>query len=85
MNEGQLPDLGSFEIAFPAPGCYQNLAGWQRYFGLDLHSTQARLTAEFDTETGKLHWSADGPLPTTQPVDGLPESAHAPRPGPGQE
>ena len=78
-------DSCSFEIAFPAPGCYQNLAGWQRYFDLDLHSTQAELTAAFDPDTNRVHWSADGPLPTTQPVEALPESAHASGPGPRQD
>ncbi len=88
-SDGNLFDLTddqySFEIAFPAPGCYQNLAGWQRYFDLDLHSAQAHLSAEVDPETGDLNWSTDGSLPTTQPVDALPESAHRRRPGPSRD
>jgi hypothetical protein len=78
-------DACSFEIAFPAPGCFQNLAGWQRYFDLDLHSTQADLTVEFDAETGELHWTADSPLPATQPIATLPESAHVAKPGPRRD
>jgi hypothetical protein len=73
----------SFEIAHPAPGCLQNLAGWQKYFGLDRHSTQARVEAEFDVATGELAWRADGPLPVTQPVAVLPAEAQGERPGPG--
>jgi hypothetical protein len=75
--DGNLYDAGndncSFEIAHPAPACLQHLAGWQRYFGLDAHSVQAKITAEFDEETGTLTWSADAPQPSPQPVPGLPE------------
>ncbi len=75
-SDGQLFDVGddscSFEIANPAPGFRQNLAGWQRYFGLDQHSTQAKIKAVFDVETGRLEWSAEGSLPETQPVEMIP-------------
>ena len=85
-SDGNLFDLFddncSFELAYPAPGCYQNLAGWQHYFHQDLHSTQARLTAEFELESGTLHWHTDDPLPVTQSVPTLPDSAHTPTPGP---
>ncbi len=61
-SDGQLFDASddscSFEIANPAPGCRQNLVGWQRYFGLDQHSTQAKIKAVFDVKTGRLEWSA---------------------------
>ena len=65
-----------------APECFQNLAGWQRFFSLDLHSTQVRLTVEFDVEAGTLQWHADGPLPATQVASVLPEGARAEAPGP---
>jgi len=85
-SDGNLYDVAddafSFQIAHPAPGCLQNLAGWQRYFDLDPHSTQAKLTVEFDSETGALSWSADGKLPVTQPVEVLPPSMHQEKPGP---
>jgi hypothetical protein len=72
----------SFQIVHPAPGCHQNLAGWQRYFNLDPHSTQATVTAEFDSASGSLDWRATGPLPETQPVPCLPSAAHSKEPGP---
>jgi len=75
-------DNCSFQIAHPAPGCRQNLAGWQQHFGLDLHSTQGRLTAAFDVDTCTLTWQTDDALPETQPVEALPDSACNPRPGP---
>lgn len=77
-------DNCAFEIVHPAPSCLQNLAGWQRFFALDRHSTQARLTAAFDIETGTLHWQADGPLPEPQPVPTLPDDAHITAPGPNR-
>ncbi len=64
-------DNCSFQIAHPAPEAWQNLAGWQHYFGLDLHSTQTRLTAGFDPTTGALDWQAKGDLPVTQMVPAL--------------
>ena len=83
-SDGNLFDIAddhfSFQIAHPAPGCLQNLAGWQRYFKLDLHSTQAKLTAEFDIDTGKLCWSAEGDLPVTQRVEVM--AVQEERPGP---
>jgi hypothetical protein len=77
-----LDDNCSFQIAHPEPGCHQNLASWQRYFGLDRHSTQGRITAEFDVDTCTLTWHTDDQLPETQPVAALPGSAHTPKPGP---
>jgi hypothetical protein len=65
-------DNCAFHIAHPAPEHYENLAGWQRYYQLDTHSTQAPLTAEFDPATGILRWQADGPLPETQVVAVIP-------------
>ena len=89
QSDGNLFDITgdncSFEIAHPAPGNLQNLSGWQRYFELDTHSTQAQLEAEFDPEHGILRWRTPGPLPQTQPVPTLPESAHTGEPGPAPE
>ncbi len=86
VSDGNLYDAGdddcTFHLAHPAPECFQNLAGWQRFFSLDLHSTQVRLTVEFDVEAGTLQWHADGPLPATQVASVLPEGARAEAPGP---
>jgi len=49
-------DALSFDIAHPEPACRQNLAGWQQFFGLDLHSRQVELDAQFDMETARLTW-----------------------------
>lgn len=68
-------DACSFHIAHPAPPIWQNLAGWQRYFNLDLHSTRARLEATFDIDTGELTWKADGALPKMQRVEVLGDHA----------
>jgi hypothetical protein len=75
-------DSCSFAIELPAPGCLQNLAGWQEFFGLDTHSTQGKMEATFDAQTSRLQWRCDAPLPPPQPT-GLPgENALAPSVGP---
>lgn len=71
----------SFQIVYPAPETFQNLAGWQRYFGLDTHSTQAKLMVDFNPETGTLSWQAEGELPETQAVAVIPGDGLK-RPGP---
>lgn len=75
-------DACSFHIAHPAPGCHQNLAGWQRYFDLDRHSALATITATFDIDSGRLQWQTADALPETQPAAFLPPDAYAARPGP---
>ena len=78
-------DSCSFNIAHPEPGCHQDLAGWREFFGLDLHSTQARIEASFDPETCKLQWKADGPMPVCEPDEALPAEAQSPAPGPASD
>ena len=77
VSDGNLYDESgdscSFHISNPAPGNFQNLASWQRYFNIDLHSTQAKLETEFDEVNGILNWHTDGPLPATQRIDGVPK------------
>jgi len=75
-------DSCSFEIANPAPSTLQNLSGWQRYFELDTHSTQAHMEVEFDPQRCALSWQTDGPQPQPQPVPMLPVSAQSDKPGP---
>lgn len=71
----------SFEIAFPAPVCRQNLPGFQQYFGLDLHSVECELEAEFDPETLLLTWhQVDGVAPVCQPLP-IPITSSVPGPG----
>ena len=59
-------DQGSFLINYPEPIVWQNLSGWQQYFGLDSHSTQARITADFNAETCELELTIEGKLPQCQ-------------------
>ena len=75
VSDGNLFDIRddscAFHIAFPAPDNYQKLASWQRYFGLDVHSAQVRITAEFDPDTLTLTWQVEGPLPADFAAPGL--------------
>lgn len=74
-SDGNLFDMQndpySFRIYYPEPGCSQDLARWQEFFGLDTHSTQADLKAEFDAETLCLTWRVIGDVPILQPVNVL--------------
>ena len=72
-------DTCSFQIAHPAPGCFQNLAGWQRYFNLDTHSAQTSLDAAFNAETGSLTWRATGDLPSHLRAATSPNDVAGPR------
>lgn len=64
-------DQGSFLINYPEPIVWQNLSGWQQYFGLDTHSTQARITAGFNIETCELELTIEGKLPQCQSLGTL--------------
>jgi hypothetical protein len=64
-------DQGSFLINYPEPIVWQNLSGWQQYFGLDTHSTQARITADFNPETCELELTIEGKLPQCQSLGSL--------------
>jgi hypothetical protein len=63
-------DACSFHIAFPPPENVQKLASWQQYFGLDTHSAQAHVTADFNPDTLKLTWTVTGDLPPNFPTPG---------------
>lgn len=75
-------DATSFCIRFPEPQAIVNLDAWQRYYDLDRHSTQARITAEFDPDTLLLTWELEGPLPVCQPVAEMHEDTTKRPPGP---
>jgi len=77
-------DACSFAITAPQPGCRQDLAGWRTYFGLDEHSAQGHVEAEFDVESLQLSWRVDGPAPQAQPVPLPAAGAHPAAPGPFQ-
>jgi len=83
VSDGNLFDTTSDEAAYliryPDPQALLNLAGWREYYGLDEHSTQARIEAKFSVERAKLSWKACGDLPAGQPV----EAMHEEQPGPG--
>ncbi len=72
---------GSFELAYPVPSARQNLDGWQRYLGLDRHSTEGTIDADFDAERLSLTWrQTDGNRPQCQRL-GLPVATRVPGPG----
>ncbi len=75
-------DNGSFHLHYPEPGCYQDLASWQRFFGLDLHSTQATVYAAFDPESLMLTLSVNGSLPECRQREWLEGQLTHPEPGP---
>ena len=64
-------DQGSFLIIYPQPFSKQNLAGWQEYFGFDKHSTQAKITADFDPETCILEFTVEGKFPECQNLSNI--------------
>jgi hypothetical protein len=74
-------DAVSFCIRYPDPETRLDLDAWQRYYGLDEHSTQARIEAEFDPDEGALTWKVEGGAPATGPVEAMHEAEAAP-PGP---
>jgi len=74
-------DSASFGIRYLDPEPTVDLAAWQQFFGLDTHSTQARMEADFDPETLVLTWTVAGTVPVCQPVPAMPDRA-ARSPGP---
>jgi hypothetical protein len=86
VSDGNLFDAAtdscSFFIAHPEPANWQDLAGWQHYFDLDAHSTQARMQVAFDPDTLCLTWRIDGPAPTCQPYPLLHGDTAPAAPGP---
>jgi hypothetical protein len=68
-------DSLSFEVAHPAPGCRQNLAGWRAAFGLDKRSDEAVLDVTFDATApaegrwGLLEGTVPAPAPTPAAVE----------------
>jgi len=85
VSDGNLFDAGSdsrsLSIRYPEPEAVLNLAAWQEYYGLDTHSTQARLQAAFDVENGELTWQVEGESPAPQTVQAMHE-AEPGAPGP---
>ena len=75
-------DSGSFHLHYPEPGCCQDLSSWQRFFGLDLHSTQATVRAAFDPDSLMLTLSCEGPLPECRQLESLEGQLTHPEPGP---
>jgi len=56
-------DATSFCVQTPAPESRQNLAGWQRYYGLDANSRQVGIDAQFDAEELVLTVTLDADPP----------------------
>jgi len=85
-SDGNLFDAAdascSFGINYPEPSCYQDLAGWRDYFGLDVHSTQVRVEADFEPESLTLKWCVEGEEPVCQPLGLLGGRADGAVPGP---
>ena len=74
--DGNLYDIrdnrnGPFLLNYPQPPNWQNLSGWQQFFGFDKHSTQARITADFNPETCILEVSIEGKLPECQSLNAV--------------
>jgi len=88
VSDGNLFDVRndsvSMRIQYPAPEAVLNLSAWQRYYGLDAHSSQAAVEADFDPENLSLRCRIDGDLPTCQPVEAMHGDART-RPGPCEE
>jgi hypothetical protein len=61
----------SFILLYPQPSTVQNLMGWQSFFGLDKHSTEAVIKADFDPVTNQLAVSYEGELPERQIISGI--------------
>lgn len=62
---------GPFLLNYPEPPNWQNLAGWQEFFGFDIHSTQARITADFDPETCVMEIGIEGKIPECQSLNNI--------------
>lgn len=75
-------DSFSFILQYPSPLSYQNLDGWQKYLGLDSHSTQAKIEASFDIETCTLKLKIEGRLPENQKIESVNVKAATNNPGP---
>lgn len=75
-------DAVSLCIRYPEPRATLNLAGWQEHYGLDTHSTQARVEVGFDADKLALTWEVEGELPACQPVEAMHEGAGERPPGP---
>lgn len=71
-----------FQILLPEPGNFQNLAGWQEFFGFDHHSQQAKIDATFDADTLSLRLSSDSFEPTGIESPLLGGELTHPEPGP---
>ena len=62
---------GPFLLNYPLPANWQNLSGWQEFFGFDIHSTQAKITGDFNPESCMMEISIDGKLPVTQSLNAI--------------
>ena len=86
--DGNLYDAADSEYSFtvrtPEPACLQNLAGWREFFGLDEHSSEATVEAEFDADSLALSWRIEGETPLCRALD-VPGATEHPVPGPFNE
>ncbi|MDQ1327035.1 MAG: hypothetical protein QG641_315, partial [Candidatus Poribacteria bacterium] len=77
----QRNDSVSLCIEYPEPQALVNISAWQRYYGLDKNSTQAKIEADFDPETLVLTMIVDGEMPDCKPMTEL-HDENAVSPGP---
>lgn len=75
-------DPTSFCILVPAPEVILNMAGWQEYYGFDVHSEQADIEATFDLGTLELSCAVVGEMPPCRPAEALHGEAEGLAPGP---
>jgi len=77
----QRNDAVSLCVEFPEPQALINLSAWQRYYGLDKNSRQAKTEADFDPETLVLTLMIDEEMPDCKSVVELHDEGTA-SPGP---
>jgi hypothetical protein len=58
----------SFLLLYPSPASIQNLKGWQQFFGLDKHSKESVIQADFDSTSNLLRITSEGEIPEMQMI-----------------
>ena len=75
VSDGNLFDerdaRASLCIEFPEPKAMLNLSAWQEFYGLDPNGRQARIEADFDSETLVLILMVEGEMPACTPIEEL--------------
>ena len=67
----EVPRKAAYE-PWPVPFKELDLGEWRKRYGLDIHSSEVDITAEFDANTLELVWSVRGDISENPPVEGMP-------------